>query len=273
MIRKVAFSMVVAATFLSGCQSLKILENTRSVGTPFEQNLLKQYQAFAESEAEKMDWRDSEHFAHKALLLARGQYQEPENPKNWGISPIYQSQMREDRKQLVALLAQPGIRENHAETAAKAQFYFDCWVEEQEENWQPKDIATCRDGFYATLTALSDLTTVKPESASEEPTIVQSQYRVFFSHDSSLLTAETKEMLDKVVANVKAGHVKELVINGYTDTVGSEDYDLQLSKRRAMAAKNYLERFGVDPSLIQKHEPRNRRVEVNLTDMQEVQQQ
>ena len=43
---------------------------------------------------------------------------------------------------------------------------------------------------------------------------------------------------------------KKVVINAYTDEVGTDEYNLGLSQRRADAVKDYLVKQGVDASLI-----------------------
>ena len=50
------------------------------------------------------------------------------------------------RERLVAALA-GGAADKDPANAARAQVMFDCWMQEQEENFQPAHIAACRDGF------------------------------------------------------------------------------------------------------------------------------
>jgi outer membrane protein OmpA-like peptidoglycan-associated protein len=54
------------------------------------------------------------------------------------------------------------------------------------------------------------------------------------------LSDEAKESLDKMVAN--AGLMKRFVVSveGFTDRVGSNDFNTELSKKRAEAVTNYL---------------------------------
>jgi OmpA-OmpF porin, OOP family len=44
--------------------------------------------------------------------------------------------------------------------------------------------------------------------------------------------------------------IKNVTINGYTDRLGSDAYNMRLSQRRADAVKNYLVGKGVDKSRI-----------------------
>ncbi|MGK7391210.1 MAG: OmpA family protein [Candidatus Cyclobacteriaceae bacterium M2_1C_046] len=70
---------------------------------------------------------------------------------------------------------------------------------------------------------------------------------VFFDFDKATLKEESKPELNRIVKlmNEREGMVIE--IRGHTDATGPEDYNMQLSKRRAMAVQNYLKSQGIDP--------------------------
>ncbi len=81
-------------------------------------------------------------------------------------------------------------------------------------------------------------------SSAEE---VQALERVHFNFDQYNLTAEAQS---KLVGN--ANYMKEnpdvkVRIEGYCDERGSDEYNLALGQRRALAAKNYLVSLGVAP--------------------------
>ena len=67
-----------------------------------------------------------------------------------------------------------------------------------------------------------------------------------FEFDSAELKPEMKALLDDVAAQIEAspGHESIQVI-GYTDSIGTEEYNLGLSERRAKAAADYLIQQGV----------------------------
>lgn len=71
---------------------------------------------------------------------------------------------------------------------------------------------------------------------------------VNFAFDSSELTAEAKSNLDKVAEIFLEFPDTNLMIQGYTDSVGNDDYNLKLSKRRADAVSKYIADAGVSSS-------------------------
>ncbi len=70
---------------------------------------------------------------------------------------------------------------------------------------------------------------------------------VNFDFDSAELTDEAKKNLDAVAEVFIEFPDTDLMIEGYTDSVGSEEYNLKLSERRAKSVADYLENKGVLP--------------------------
>lgn len=68
---------------------------------------------------------------------------------------------------------------------------------------------------------------------------------VNFAFDSSDLTADAKKNLDAVAEIFLEFPDTELMIEGHTDSVGNDDYNMKLSSRRANAVVAYLKSKGV----------------------------
>ncbi len=71
-----------------------------------------------------------------------------------------------------------------------------------------------------------------------------------FEFDSATLTAADKAELDRVAVRLQELKFVGGVAAGHTDSVGEEAYNLDLSKRRAQAAVDYLATRGVSASRI-----------------------
>jgi iron complex outermembrane receptor protein len=107
---------------------------------------------------------------------------------------------------------------------------------------------------------------------------VAHSYLVFFDFNKSDLTPQAAAIVDQAAKNAAPAKATELVVTGHTDTVGSDAYNLRLSRRRAESVGAELEKQGVPSSEIEivakgKHdllvptaegvrEPRNRRVTI-----------
>ena len=96
-----------------------------------------------------------------------------------------------------------------------------------------------------------DIVVAKFEAA---PTIetISLDANTLFPLNSSQLTHTSKEAIYELAEKIKSFEgIDEIEIAGYTDTTGPEEYNQQLSERRAEAIKDKLiTKYGVDPSII-----------------------
>lgn len=350
------FVMMLSALLLAGCStySLQELRQTTPKGTPFQNALARLYMDFATNEEKEYDWPDSWHFADKGLMLAYGKDMPPEELAYWNIPSEVLPHLERARASLMSVLT-PATIQARPEDAARAQFYFDCWVEQQEENWQIDDIAYCRDGLQTALSnlgaasadftgarstgmeahesmqrlealatpvpeALRDDTSTEELLAASEPTPLTpiapmestmetavaaepevapvssnppirtgtaqiigpetTSYVVFFDYNTADLSASGKKVVDDVASTLSNMSDYEVVINGYSDTSGSPEYNLKLSNQRVESVKQGLVERGVKDNAIKafaygKSDPKfntgdgvkesaNRRVEIFL---------
>lgn len=72
--------------------------------------------------------------------------------------------------------------------------------------------------------------------------------RVHFDFDRYELKQEARMILAGNAAYLKANPTAKIRIEGHCDERGSDEYNLALGERRAMAAKSYLQSLGVDTS-------------------------
>lgn len=82
-------------------------------------------------------------------------------------------------------------------------------------------------------------------TANAEP--AQLKTEVFFEFDSSALSREAKYELEQAAKESKAHPNAKIVVDGHTDPVGDNPYNVALSIRRAEAARDHLICKGADP--------------------------
>ena len=73
---------------------------------------------------------------------------------------------------------------------------------------------------------------------------------LFYEFNQFTLKPESFSELNRLAKLVNKSNTMELQINGHTDNVGEEDYNLQLSKNRANEVKEYLVKNGVSEKQI-----------------------
>ncbi|MFK7862301.1 MAG: OmpA family protein [Granulosicoccus sp.] len=93
---------------------------------------------------------------------------------------------------------------------------------------------------------IQQATTSEPETPPSEPMVfkpVQAPF-IYFDIDSSTLTPESSEKLDVFAEQVMDDNL-QLQVDGHTDWIAPEAYNMSLSVRRAEAVANYLESKGI----------------------------
>ncbi|MDB2415526.1 OmpA family protein, partial [Rickettsiales bacterium] len=64
------------------------------------------------------------------------------------------------------------------------------------------------------------------------------------------LDDKSMNVINMVAEKLKSEEEYSIILNGYADRMGAEDYNLKLSKRRAMAVKKALVAAGLDADSI-----------------------
>ncbi len=260
---------VLFALLFAGCGATFDFDAVRRLdpGTGgFADALSREYRSLALFEADQMyDWPDAARYGAKALRAAGGDAAAPERPADWRLPAEAVGAVTAARRRLVAAL-EGGAGRRFAADAARAQARFDCWLEQQEENWQTAHIARCRDGFHAALRRL------------ESGLARAEAFTLFFPFDSAETGAEGADTMDTVAAAAAAGKRLHVVLAGHADRAGPRAYNQGLSRRRALAVRDALMARGIDGGRITTtafgetrprvatpdglREPRNRRVEI-----------
>ena len=189
-------------------------------------------------------------------------------------------------KRLNAAMSKGGVSKA-GKQAALAQTNFDCWMQEAEENLQPKDIAACRNNFYGAMALLEAAVDAPVMVAKKAPKKVAkkparkpetTKYVVYFDFNSAKLSKSGKAALDFIKSDVKKG--AKVSLAAFTDRAGPSEYNNILASKRAKEVFGALESAGIkgdigvivlgeeQPTVVTEDgvkERLNRRVEVSVT--------
>jgi len=239
-----------AVLVLAGCSGLE-LDRARGVspeGSAFQNELYGGYIGLASSEYAEGDYTDSDFFALRAVAAAGNTAPAPQELAERRLPEDVAPELSQARNLLVDALAR-GAAEKFPALAANTQINFDCWMQEQEENFQPDDIAACRGQFLVGLSSLNvGLTPLAPMAeAAPAPAPAPQPVKlvVFFDFDESDLNAAASVKLGEAVAAIKDRKTVRILVSGHADRAGTNEYNAKLSRLRAIAIADALAQAGV----------------------------
>lgn len=85
------------------------------------------------------------------------------------------------------------------------------------------------------------------------PAVTSAEATVNFGFDKADLDADAMAAIDTLVSDARSrGAIRAVRLTGHADRIGTEDYNMDLSLRRAGSVSDYLiQRGGVDPQAIE----------------------
>ncbi len=273
---------VTMVAMLAGCAGAELEKAGKQspVGSTFQNDLYAGYIDLSSSEYAEGDYKDSDYFARKAMTAGTGKAVQPAMIKSRNLPSDKEGMLMTSRQRLMAAMA-AGAADKAPEDAARAQVMFDCWMQEQEENFQPKDIEACRTGFYEALNMAEKAVAPEPVAAAPAPPPPPEAqaFVLYFGTDDDSLNKAAQAVLSEVRAAASKMDGGRIAVAGFTDTEGSSKYNLGLSVRRAEAVAHALAdaaaqkidtiSFGqfnqAVPTVDGVEEPLNRRVEIMVS--------
>ncbi len=264
------------ANLAKSFEAKRTVAEARSVqppSDPYRATLYAEYLKYAEYEyGPMMDYSDAIFHARRAIAAAQGEPMAPQAVTDRLLPAEKAEVLAGGRKRLEAVL-QGGGPAKAPEATARAVAAYDCWLEQQEENIQPDDIASCRQTF------LDNLEAAEAALRPPVPPTITLAADVLFDFDKAVIKESFKPELDRIAELLKKNPDVRVFVDGHTDTVGPAEYNMDLSKRRAQAVADYLVARGVAPDRLtvrafgetelavptpdETPEPRNRRVEIH----------
>jgi OOP family OmpA-OmpF porin len=276
---------VAALLLLTACTGTQLqkAEGVAASGNAFDKALHAKYMVLSRTEYAEGDYGDSDFFADRAMATAAGKPPVPQEVSERKMpSNEIGLTLAAARNDLVTLF-DAGAKERVPELSAAAQASYECWLQEQEENFQPKDIQACRDEFDGLITAIQNAMAPakKPMAAPAKPAPAKGAlFKLYFANDSTTIDQAGRDVIGKAVTH--AGNFKpaRVVISGYTDSTGSAAHNDALSEKRARVVAAAVELRGVPASQIKARgygeryqdvrtkdgvaEAKNRRVEISV---------
>lgn len=274
-IRPLAVTLMMGLPFIAACSAIDadMTRSMKSVGSPFQKELHMQYLELAVAENDEADREDAIYFNNKSMAAAKGENVTPQEIKERKIGAAAMGDITKARGMLTDALG-AGWGQSDPKNAAQAQAMFDCWLQEQEEGDQPKDIAACRTRFDAAMATYKPM--MKKPMAD-----VPGPITVYFAFDSFDLSPEAMATIKKGAADALGAKVAGVVVAGHADMSGASEYNIGLSRARAAAVRNALIENGLGRDQVKqefageampavktedgKREARNRRVVVTFS--------
>lgn len=220
-------------------QAIAAAESTSAPAGAMERAAFEAYLGHAKYEYYEMeDNGDTIFHAEKAMAAASGAAVMPQSPSERTLTPEHATELNNAYQRLTAALQSDAAQRLPA-VAGRTTADFDCWLEQQEENFQPDDIAACRDAFYAGLAELE-----APVDAAL-PDAISLSADVLFDFDKSVIKPDFTDELDQAADLLAANDDVTVRIDGHTDSVGTDEYNMGLSERRAESVAAYLDGKGI----------------------------
>ena len=275
---------VSALLLLAACSGTQLekAEGVAAGGNAFDNALHAKYMVLSRAEYKEGDYADSDFFAERAMAAASGKSPAPQEVSERNMPDTETGLVLAAARNDLVTLFDAGSKDKVPELSAAAQASYECWLQEQEENYQPKDIQACRDEFDALITAIQNaMAPKKVMAAPMKPKPVKGDlFKLYFANDSTTIDQAGRDVIGKAVAHAANFKPARIVVSGYTDTTGSANYNQALSEKRARVVAAAIELRGIPAAQIKARgygeryldvrtkdgvsEAKNRRVEISV---------
>ncbi len=204
------------------------------------QYLAREYYAMAKFENDQAyDYKASKSFTQKALMASKGKMVEPSKTSSFDLTPLRAAELMQARGELMSALATQNTPDN-AQSLAKAQARFECWIDRAEEAANDAHYASCKEEFEGAMASL-----MMP--AAGTPTM----FDIAFDAQSTTISPKAQAMLDNI-----AKFMQDPVNAGYTASVmgvmaqSQQPAAMTLTTTRMRALQDALVIKGVAPNRI-----------------------
>jgi outer membrane protein OmpA-like peptidoglycan-associated protein len=160
--------------------------------------------------------------------------------------------------------------------ACQYQIRFDSRSRVEGTYWRDQSCADLVERLLASPSVAAPVAAPAATVVVSRSSVPTRTYDFTFAFDSSVVDAEGMRVLREAAQEINTGQYAEVIVTGYTDTVGSVDYNDALAARRAAQGAGVLRslvsvpvysRSSRDlevPTTTQVEDVRNRRVQIEL---------
>lgn len=251
--------LAVSCIALAACSTA--VQRAERAGAPdgaFESGLYNGYLELARAEYDRADYTDSGHFADKAKRVAEGFDMGPQDLMDRVLPQDRVVEMTEARGYLTRLLENEKAMAEKPAELADLQVKFDCWMEEQEENFQAPDIDSCRDRFYDALEGFSPYLVKKIPVKVVEREVVKKvlaevkSWNIYFALNSADITDSAATRLEHIIQDAGVFKTTKIELYGFADSSGTDVHNAELAAQRVQNVYEFITDQGVDASRVSK---------------------
>jgi len=201
-------------------------------GSDFNTYLAREYQRRTDTEVNvDVQWVHASRLAAKGESALAGKQVLPWAASDWNVDGDNIADLDSAREKLLKRLERG--REATPEACARAQVYYDGWLEQSHDNdWGKNAVGPVQPDYVAAERAAFE----------EILSLCGGGYVVYFGFDRADLTDAAVAVIEEIVAIAQGQNVS---IVGHTDTSGPTAYNDGLSEQRAQSVATALRQRGV----------------------------
>lgn len=248
-ILKAAVSVALVGLLAACSNNTAEIAKMKVKGGSYEKGLHKGYLKLAKAEHSEDDWGDASKFEDRAKMSAMGKPPAPEMLSARNLKKKHSKGLSAGYSRLTSALSRGGAKKA-GKSAALAQTNFDCWMQEAEEDMQPKHISACRSLFFGALSMVEEAVNepkmkvakkAKKKKKARKPQSLD--YVIYFDFNSAKLNTTGMNAVDFIKSNVKKN--AKVSLSAFADRSGSAEYNNILATKRAKAVYAAIKKAGV----------------------------
>ena len=202
-------------------------------GDAFTQALHKRYVERAQFEVGEGNWSSVGFFNARAEMAVMGKAVAVQMPSARHLK-VDADAISSAYGELTAAL-KTNAPQATPDACARAQTWFEHWMEQAEEGHQADHIAWTRGEYMTAIRECKgDKPMAMPMADMPAPLIV------YFAHDNADVTGAAEALIERAVQAAKAAGATRAVLIGHADRSGDDGYNMQLSLARVNAVAQSL---------------------------------